>query len=98
MFLNKGQTEKIKQQLPVREACRGEGLFARAVGVGDVRGRGEIGNCYRLVPERRQGAAGQALFAWTGAALSPPANDEGAGLANDEGAGPANDGKVKADE
>lgn len=55
MFLNKGQTEKIKQQLPVREAC------------GDV-------------------------------ALSPPANDEGAGLANDEGAGPANDGKVKADE
>ena len=22
MFLNKGQTEKIKQQLPVREACR----------------------------------------------------------------------------
>ena len=47
MFLNKGQTEKIKQQLPVREACRG-------------------------------------------VALSPPANDEGAG--------PANDGKVKADE
>lgn len=90
MFLNKGQTEKIKQQLPVREACRGVGLFARAVGEGDVRGRGEIGNCYRLVPERRQGAAGQALFAWTGAALSPPANDEGAG--------PANDGKVKADE
>ena len=40
MFLNKGQTEKIKQQLPVREACRG-------------------------------------------VALSPPANDEGAGLAND---------------
>ena len=75
MFLNKGQTEKIKQQLPVREACGG---------------RGEIGNCYRLVPERRQGAAGQALFAWTGAALSPPANDEGSG--------PTNDGKVKADE
>ena len=34
MFLNKGQTEKIKQQLPVREACRGVGLFARAVGLG----------------------------------------------------------------
>ena len=53
MFLNKGQTEKIKQQLPVREACGDVGLFARAVG-GNVRGRGEIGNCYRLVPERRQ--------------------------------------------
>ena len=46
MFLNKGQTEKIKQQLPVREACGDVGLFARAVG-GNVRGRGEIGNCYR---------------------------------------------------
>ncbi len=85
-----GKRQGVGQQLPVREACGGVGLFACAVGVGGVRGRGEIGNCYRLVPERRQGAAGQALFAWTGAALSPPANDEGAGLAND--------GKVKADE
>ena len=122
MFLNKGQTEKIKQQLPVREACGGVGLFARAVGVGCPQKRlvlrissRKTGRCphqhpilrisggktgfrphfsliLRIHLGKRQGVGQQLPVreACRSAALSPPANDEGAG--------PANDGKVKADE
>ena len=122
MFLNKGQIEKIKQQLPVREACRGVALFARAVGVGCPQKRlvlrissRKTGRCPHQHPILRisggktgfrphfslilrihlgkiQGVKQQLPVreACRGVALSPPANDEGAG--------PANDGKVKADE
>ena len=122
MFLNKGQTEKIKQQLPGWEACGDVGLFACAVGLGCPQKRlvlrissRKTGRCphqhpilrisggktgfrplfsliLRIHLGKRQGVGQQLPVreACRGAALLPPANDEGAG--------PANDGKVKADE